>query len=135
MLDRNARKFPHKDCLRYGGRGLTFAGLKEQAERAAGLFQSWGVQKGDKIAIMSFNTPAFVIAFFGALKAGAAVVPVNHKLAAPEVDYILEHSDARALLFDGALSQIANNISVPIKMAAIDSDALVATPCRVRTSW
>jgi acyl-CoA synthetase (AMP-forming)/AMP-acid ligase II len=93
------------------------------------------VQKGDKIAIMSFNTPAFVIAFFGALKAGAAVVPVNHKLAAPEVDYILEHSDARALLFDGALSQIANNISVPIKMAAIDSDALVATPCRVRTSW
>lgn len=95
MLDRNARKFPHKDCLRYSGQSLTFAALKEKAEQAAGFLQSRGVQKGDTIAIMSFNTPAFVIAFFGALKAGAAVVPVNHKLAAPEVDYILAHSEAR----------------------------------------
>lgn len=123
MLDLNADKFTSKDCLVYEGRVMTFAGLKMQAEQAAGLLQTWGVCKGDKVAVMSYNTPAFVIAFFGALKAGAAVVPINHKLAAPEVDYILSHSEAKVFLFDGMLKHIAGKLTPGVRMAAIDSDA------------
>lgn len=122
MLDLNAGKFACKECLRYNGRGLTFSQLREEAEKAAGLLQSWGIDKGDKVAIMSYNTPAFIIAFFGTLKAGAVVVPVNHKLAAPEVDYILEHSEAKVFLFDGALDQIALKINTRVRAASIDSD-------------
>ncbi|WP_347491107.1 class I adenylate-forming enzyme family protein [Desulfoscipio sp. XC116] len=123
MLERNAAKFADKDCLRYNSQGLTFAELYARAEEAAGLLQSWGVTKGDKVAIMSYNTPAYVVAFYGALKAGAAVVPVNHKLAAPEVSYILEHSEAKALFFDGMLGEVVRKVSVRARMVAIDSDA------------
>ena len=123
MLDRNANKFGNRDCLRYGGNGITFADLKLQAERAAGLLQSWGVAKGDRVAVMSYNTPAYVISFFGALKAGAVVVPINHKLADPEVNYILEHSGARVFLFDGALGQVAQKVTTVVRKAALDTDA------------
>ena len=103
MLERNAHKFARRDCLRQGDRGITYAEVARTASRAAGLLQSWGVAKGDKVAIMSLNTPAFVYAFFGGQLCGAAVVPINHKLTAPEVDYILGHCEAKVFLFDGAL--------------------------------
>ena len=123
MLDLNARKYGDKDALRYNGQSVTFKELAVEAEKAASLLQSWGVEKGDRVAIMSFNTPAFVISFFGALKAGASVVPVNHKLQAPEVDYILSHSQAKVFLFDGALATTAIKLQSAIKSACLDSDA------------
>jgi len=123
LIDMNARKNPDKDFLRGQGKGYSYRTVKEMAEKAAGLFQSWGIHKGDKVAIMSQNTVGFVLAFFGALKAGATAVPVNHKLMPPEVDYILEHSESKALLFDGSLADVAARLSVKIRMVAMDSPA------------
>ncbi len=119
LLDINAVKFAGKDSLRFEGAGLTFAELRVRAEKAAGLLQSWGVAKGDKVAIMGYNTPSFVIAYYGALKAGAAVVPVNHKLAPPEVDYILQHSEAGVFLFDAELATVAEKIGTRVRMATL----------------
>jgi len=123
MVDRNARKFAGKDALRYLGRGLTFAELGESARRAAAVLQSWDVSKGDRVAIMSYNTPSFPIAYYGALVAGAAVVPVNHKLVAPEVDYILAHSGAKVFLFDGALAPLAAKLTSNARQASLDAPA------------
>ncbi len=123
IIDLNAEKFGDKANLRYNGQTYTFAQVKQNADKAAAALQAWGVQKGDLVAIMSFNTPAYVFAFFGALKAGAAVVPVNHKLAAPEVDYILEHSGASVFLFDGALAQVAAKVQNKARKASIDTPA------------
>ncbi|MFH1060383.1 MAG: AMP-binding protein [Pseudomonadota bacterium] len=123
MLDRNARKFAHQDCLRYAGHGWTYAQVAASAAAAAGVLQSWGVAPGDRVAIMSHNTPSFVIAFYGALKAGAVVVPINHKLMPPEVDYILGHSRAKVFLFDGALAGLADKLTVAVRKASLDSDA------------
>ena len=104
ILESNIRKNPDKDCLRANGEGYSFRTIKDMADKAAGLFQSMGVEKGDRIAIMSQNTVSFVVAFYGALMAGSVVVPVNHKLVPPEVDYILDHSEAKIFLFDGTLA-------------------------------
>ena len=123
MLDRNARKFAGKDALRYLGQGLTFAELGEGARRAAAVLQSWDVSKGDRVAIMSYNTPSFPTAYYGALVAGAAVVPVNHKLVAPEVDYILAHSGAKVFLFDGALAPLAAKLTSNARQASLDAPA------------
>jgi feruloyl-CoA synthase len=100
---------------------LSFRELKQHAEKAGGLFQSWGLVKGDKVALMSQNTLGFVVALFGTLKAGATVVPINHKLVGPEVEYILEHSDSRILLFDGSLASVVAKISTPVRKMALDS--------------
>ena len=121
LLDSTARKNPHRDCIRYQGKGFTYEDILQAAEKAAGLFQSWGLKKNDKVAIMSLNTPSFVIAFYGALKAGGVIVPVNHKLMAPEVDYILEHSETKIFLFDGALKDVAAKLTGATRKVAMDS--------------
>jgi feruloyl-CoA synthase len=123
LLDRNALTFGDKDALRAGGKTISFGGLRDEARRAAALLQRWGVRKGAKVAIMSHNTLAFPIAYYGAILAGAAVVPVNHKLAAPEVDYILEHSEASVFLFDGALAGVAGTVKTGARKASLDSAA------------
>ncbi|SMC17046.1 feruloyl-CoA synthase [Desulfacinum hydrothermale DSM 13146] len=123
MVDRNARKFGSKDAIRTRGRGVSFLDLKDRAERAAGILQSHGIQAGDVVAIMSPNTPDFITVFFGAQKTGAAVVPVNHKLAAPEVDYILKHSGAKIFFFDGSLVQSIDALTLSIPQIALDSPA------------
>jgi len=123
LLERNAHKFAGKDSLRAGGKALSYAALWEEARRAAGLLQSWGVGRGDRVAIMSHNTLAFPVAWYGAILAGAATVPINHKLAAPEVAYILDHSEAKVFLFDGALAAVAGAVPTAARRAALDSDA------------
>ncbi len=123
MIDRNARKYPHKHGLRQSGGGVTYWDIRKNSEKVAGCLQEWGVKKGDHVAVMSQNTAAFVYAFFGALKAGAAVVPINHKLTAVEAGYILEHSDAKVLLFDGSLSAVATDLETRIRRVAMNSAA------------
>jgi len=92
-----------------------------------GIFRETGeIQKGDRIAIMSQNTVSFVVAFFGALMAGGVVVPVNHKLMAPEVDYVLENSGSKLFLFDGSLSGVAEKVSAGAHKMAMDTPTPVA---------
>lgn len=122
MLDRTTRNFPDRECIRYQGRGFTYAQVREAAERAAGLFQGWGLEKGDKVAIMGLNTPGFAIGMWGTFKAGCVFVPINHKLMPPEVDYILENSDAKVFIFDGALGEVVHKIrNGTVRMLSMDS--------------
>jgi feruloyl-CoA synthase len=123
ILESNTRKSPDKDCLRANGQGVSYRTLREEAEKAAGLLQQMGLSKGDRIAIMSQNTVGFVIAFYGSLMAGGVVVPINHKLMAPEVDYILGHREAKVFLFDGSLAGVAGTLSSPVRKLALDSSA------------
>ncbi len=123
MLDSNARKNPHKACLQAQGKTFSYLAVREMAEKAASVFQGRGFRKGDRVAIMGQNTPAFVISFYGALKAGGVVVPVNHKLMKPEVEYILENSGAKIFLFDGSLSEIAAKVDTAAWKVSLDSPA------------
>jgi len=123
LLESNARKNPEKQCLRAEGKSYSYQTIKELSQKAAALFQGRGIKKGDRAAIMSQNTPGFVIAFFGILKAGGVVVPVNHKLMKPEVDYILENSGAKLFLFDGSLAEIAAKVAASVGKISLDSPA------------
>ncbi|WP_027014409.1 class I adenylate-forming enzyme family protein [Comamonas composti] len=106
-FDSAARKTPAKDFLRYQGASISYAHMQQRSRRAAAVLQAQGVGPGDRVALMCFNTPGFVDALFGAWRLGAAVVPVNHKLQGPELQYILAHSKAKVLVFDAALAAVA----------------------------
>lgn len=95
LLESTARKFPDKAAVVYGDEQITYAQLLAASKRAAAVLRERGVRPGDRVAVMTYNTPGFVIAAFGAWRAGAALVPVNHKLAPPEVEYTLGHCGAR----------------------------------------
>jgi len=121
VLESNVRKHPDKACLRFNGKSYSFKEVLNLSLQAAALFQSLGIVKDNKIAIMSQNTPDFVIAMYGGWIAGATVVPINHKLTAPETDYILHNSESQLFLFDGSLSAIAENITTNITKISLDS--------------
>ena len=74
----------------------------------AGGLARRGVGPGDVVAILSYNCPEFLEALFAANHLGAIAMPINWRLAAPEVRYILEHSGARALVCDDALLPLAD---------------------------
>ena len=105
VLTSGARKYADRVAVVDGGRQTGFAELEAAVLQTAGWLQAQGVGKGDKVAIQGRNSLAWVVAFYATLRAGAVAVPLNHKLAAAETAYILEHSESRLWLVDGDLYQ------------------------------
>lgn len=103
LLERNARKYPLQEAIVIGQERMNYQMLNEQVNKFASALREQGVGKGDKVVIFMPNTKEFVISYFATLRLGALTVPINARLAQPEVEYILEHSDACALLVHEAL--------------------------------
>lgn len=90
----------HRDRL--GHDRITYAALDAAASRVANLLVSSGIQPGDKVALSCPNLPHFSSVYFGILKAGAVVVPLNVLLRSREIAYHLADSDAKAYVaFEG----------------------------------
>ena len=96
FLQTAAQRYPDKPALIYADRVLTYGQLHQQVEAvAAYLQQRLGVVRGDRVLLMSQNCPQFVIAFYAAMRAGAAVVPVNPMSTLPELTYYANDSGAK----------------------------------------
>jgi long-chain acyl-CoA synthetase len=98
LLDQAAAEHPGHAALRMDDLVLSYAELREAAGRMSALLGSFGVGPGDRVGLMLPNVPAFPIAFYGALAAGAVVVPMNPLLKSREVSYYLGDSGARAVV-------------------------------------
>ena len=83
-----------------GGERLTFAELNARANRTANAFRAAGIEKGERVALLLMNSPEFVELFFALGKIGAVVVPLNWRLVADELEFILKDSGATRLVFD-----------------------------------
>lgn len=77
---------PDAVALRYRDEKISYADLAEQAARFAGRLQADGIGAGDRVALAAVNEPAFVVAYLGALRAGAVAVPTNPQAPGPELD-------------------------------------------------
>src|SRR5277367_6947794 len=97
LLERAAAEHPDNAALRMDDLVLTYAQLRQAAGRMSTLLGSLGVEPGDRVGLMLPNVPAFPIAFYGALAAGAVVVPMNPLLKSREVAYYLGDSGAKVL--------------------------------------
>ncbi len=98
---------PDRPAIRLGATELSYAQLDDAAARVAGLLQAKGVRPGDRVGIMLPNVPAFPMCYFGALRAGAVLVPLHVLLKEREVAFHLGDCGARVLLawheLDGAV--------------------------------
>jgi long-chain acyl-CoA synthetase len=102
FVDHHARQRPDREAVVMGDRRLSYAQLAGMAARVAGGLRALGIQPGDHVALTCPNVPYFPIAYFGLLKAGAVVVPLNVLLKPREIAYHLQDSDAKAYLcFEG----------------------------------
>ncbi|NMM21992.1 MAG: long-chain fatty acid--CoA ligase [Phycicoccus sp.] len=96
LLEDSAGRFPARDAIVFGDTRLTYARLDGAANQVANVLVSRGIAPGDKVALSCPNLPYFTIVYFGILKAGATVVPLNVLLKGREVAYHLGDSEAKA---------------------------------------
>ncbi len=103
VLEDNARKHPEREAIVSGTTRVTFAQLNAMSNQVANGLRARGIGRGDSVALTCPNLLYFPVAFYGILKAGAAVVPLNILLAAPEIAYHLKDSNAKAYFcFEGS---------------------------------
>ena len=80
-------------------REMTWREFDVRANRFANLLLTRGVKRGDKVAILLMNCLEWLPIYFGILKTGAIVVPMNYRYSSDEIKYCLDHSDSRILVF------------------------------------
>src|SRR6266702_4934526 len=96
LLEDSAREVPERTAIVCGETRMSYAQLNAATNQVAhGLIQA-GIQKGDTVALSCQDVPSFVIAYYGILKAGAAVMPLNILLKTREIVYHLTDGDAKA---------------------------------------
>ncbi len=108
VLAHHAVHAPDQVMTVFEGRTTTYAQMHGRALALASGLHGRGVGPGDVVAILSYNCPEFLETIFAANALGAVAMPINWRLAAPEVRYILEHSGARALVCDEPLAPLAD---------------------------
>ncbi|SEM52452.1 long-chain-fatty-acid--CoA ligase [Nonomuraea pusilla] len=102
VLEDSARNAPDRTAIVFGDMRLPYSMIDAVAAQVANLLVARGIQKGDKVALACPNLPYFPFVYFGILKAGAVVVPLNVLLQSREIAYHLDDSDAKALFcFEG----------------------------------
>lgn len=98
LLTTSAAKFPERIAIRLDDVAVPYAALEAGSQRVAGMLKAMGIEPGDRVGIMLPNTPHFPLAYYGALRLGAIVVPMNPLLSKREVAFYLENSGAKLLL-------------------------------------
>jgi fatty-acyl-CoA synthase len=115
VLEHHASRTPDKPLAVYAGQPVTYREMARWSGRlAAGLRQS-GVGFSDVVGLLSYNSTEFLATIFAANHLGAIAMPINWRLAAAELRYLLEHSRARVLVCDEALVDLADEAIAPIE--------------------
>ncbi len=97
-LAKCAAEHPQRPLVILGDRRLTYGQLDAQSTALAAALHSLGIESGDRIALNLPNWPEFIVSMFAAAKLGAAIVPLNPKYTTPELQYMLRHSEAAAVV-------------------------------------
>ncbi len=97
VLEQHARRRPDAEALVCGDKRMSYARLDAWANQIANGLAASGIRRGDHVALLCPNLPYFPAVYFGILKAGATVVPLNVLLKPREIAYHLRDSDAKAL--------------------------------------
>jgi long-chain acyl-CoA synthetase len=97
LLTRAAERFGDRIALKLDDQEVNYAFLNEGASRIAGLLKAKGFEPGDRAGIMLPNVPYFAVVYYGILRAGGVVVPMNVLLKGREVGFYLEDPGAKVL--------------------------------------
>jgi fatty-acyl-CoA synthase len=112
FLRRSAYVYPEKVAVVHEERRYTYSEFDERVNRLASALAGSGVEPGDRIAFLAPNIPALLEAHYGVPAAGAVLVPINTRLAASEITFILEHSGARLVFADHELLHLVEGSGV-----------------------
>ena len=118
LLSESAEKFPERTAIRLDDVAIPYAGLEQTSKLVAGLLRSKGIESGDRVGIMLPNVPHFPMVYYGILRMGARVVPMNVLLTAREIKHYLGNSGAKLVVvweeFAPAAEEAAAELGVEV---------------------
>ena len=135
-LDRSASRYAERVAFRSrsasGGTEITYAGLRAEARRGASWMMESGITRGASVAILSESRPEWGIALLATMMAGATAVPLDAKLTAGELSFLLAHSEPRMIFVSRAMEPVARKAmerarSVEL-LVVLDGDSTSAGP-------
>jgi fatty-acyl-CoA synthase len=114
----HARLTPNKTGARDSKRALSYALWNERASRLANALLALGLNKGDRVALLAYNCVEWMEIYVALARAGLVAVPINFRLMAPEIAYIVSHSEARAVIAQHDLIDRIETIraELPVRM-------------------
>src|ERR1700761_3831894 len=125
----HARRTPDRCAIRYQGEDISYAAFDDRVRRVAGWLSSRGIGADDVVAVLMKNSAAFLELVFATSHRGAVFLPINYRLSADEVGYIVGNSGARLLIADVEFaSLIATDVSVVLLDEAAQASATRLAP-------
>ncbi len=112
LLRRRAHLEPHKEALvePATGRRFTFRQLNERSNQVAAGLGGLGLSKGDRVGLLLMNGVEFTESFYAVGKVGGVNVPLNWRLVADELEFILSDSGTTVLIFSGEFAELAGEL-------------------------
>ena len=98
--------YPERVITSFNGKELSYGDFYRKAENLASHFQDLGYVKDDILAFCLMNSDSFLIGYYACQIGGFTALPINTKLTAPELNYILAHSEAKGLIYDERLATV-----------------------------
>ena len=134
MLEPMFEKFSDRTALTFVGETpYTYSQVKENTVLIAGMLSSFGISKGDKVAILSANMPNWGVAFFGISWMGGIAVPILPDFHTQEIKTILEHSESKILFVSEGLYHKIENETLPGIEKIILLDRISVIPAGTKT--
>jgi fatty-acyl-CoA synthase len=118
ILPRAVSLWPDESAVVCGSETFTYREVADRAGRLAAVLTSLGIEPGDRVAVLHRNCHRMLEVYFGAVHARVVLVPLNHRLTAADLAYILDDTSARLLIADTGWSVLA-----------LEAIAIAQTPC------
>jgi acyl-CoA synthetase (AMP-forming)/AMP-acid ligase II len=132
MLSVHARLSGDRLGARDLDRSLTFAGWNDRACRLANALLGWGLRKGERVAVLAYNTLEWLEIYMAASKAGLIVVPIHFRLVAQEVRFIIENAGAAAVIVQDELTGVIDEIRAGLSVRQVNYVHFGKRPCPAR---
>ena len=110
MLKINARHFPSTTALKDSKRSFTYPETNIRVNRLSHSLLGLGLKKGDKVAVLLENCIEIIEIYLAVAKTGIIIVPMNFRLVGKDIDYIVNNSDAKALIVDNEFAPVIDEI-------------------------
>ncbi|UGT62679.1 long-chain-fatty-acid--CoA ligase [Nocardia asteroides] len=129
---------PTTPAIGYPGIELDYATLDDRAARLAAVLAGRGIRAGDRVAYAGLNSPAFLLTLFATVRLGAVFVPVNFRLAGPELQGVLAGSGAVALVAEEGHRAVVDSVrehTALRELLLVDDDAEIPAPPEPDAPW
>jgi acyl-CoA synthetase (AMP-forming)/AMP-acid ligase II len=115
LLTKSTRTFSDNLAIAHGPKNLTYAQFNARVNRLANALNHLGVRQGDKVALLQYNYPEMLESMFACFKAGYGAVPINWRLHPNEFSFIIDHSEAQAVILSPEFNETVLHIreSIP----------------------